>query len=348
MGKALGRGLDSIKKKKTFKGLRALIRTSDEDEDTENPQESEYKEIKSEYNKKKRQLMDKRNLFYKLKQELVLHQLQEDADTQGEAADLKSLEDEIQFMERELDEILLNMSRMEKGLKTDDGQDLAIVRDSYAKRADVPVKEETPKESQKLQDEKEAIVKESVDTDALEKEIKADETLLLDILKESMVERAPVGEEPVIDDTEIEQAYERDEGEVMIYSHVETEEMGAAETDQTPTVELDDHFMEETDDLEEIEDVVLPDVPIPEYDEPARPRKELVEDLPEEPGEEEASPANDADDEPPVLEELPPEEETHRSRTNPKPTPSPSIPRLRPNPWLRRPRTTSRTFPTWT
>jgi tetratricopeptide (TPR) repeat protein len=223
MGKALGRGLGSIKKKKAFKGLRALIRTSDEDEDTETPQESQYRDIKAEYNKKKRQLMDKRNLYYKLKQEVVLHQLQAGEDEE-ETANLQKLEEEIQVMEKEMDEILLKMSKMERELKTDDGQDLAIVREGYMKRHNDTPLEETGDTSAALEEAKEAIAKESSIPNNIDKDIKEDENLLLDILKESMTNDVPEGEEPVIDDHEIEQAYEQAENE-EIYSDVHEEEV---------------------------------------------------------------------------------------------------------------------------
>jgi len=237
--------LGSIKKKKkTFKGLRALIRTSDEDEEIDSPEEEQYRDIKKEYNSKKRALMDKRNLYYKLKQEIVLHQLQEDSDTEGEVADLQQLENDIQSMEGDLDNILLNMSKMERNLKTDDGQDLAIVRDAYLNRHDESAaeKKDTPS-SEELEEAKEAIAKESTAQEDLTKDINDDKNLLLDILKESMVEDVGDVDEPVIDDTEIDQAYVKDDDMESVYSA----DVGPEEPDEVPDLGDKDEPKEEPD-----------------------------------------------------------------------------------------------------
>jgi len=183
MGKALGRGLKSMSKKKSFKGLRALIRTSDEDENAESGPESEYKGIKSEYNKKKQQLMKKRDTFYQLKKDIVFNQLKEDADLDEDKKQLALLEEEIQDLERQLDKILYNMTKIEKDLKTDDGQDLVTVRQDYIEDKDIDQGSVIDhKESNKEENEDKPLVASS--------EIK--DTVLLGILKESAFDESEV------------------------------------------------------------------------------------------------------------------------------------------------------------
>lgn len=121
MGKVLGRG------------IRALIRTSDEDKDESNPDEVRYHEMRKEYDDKRKDYNELNDQIQQIRKQISLSDL---AGTKSSVntETLGLLESELVDIKKDLDEMQDELKKLERNLKTDDGLDLVAVSPEFMKQ----------------------------------------------------------------------------------------------------------------------------------------------------------------------------------------------------------------------